>query len=97
MANSSSHARQELKWTERFRYVPVSSKFQEQDHGCHISDSTQHEKWNILGFTPNLTTVIRPRPPRQTNIKNDKPWLSGAQYVHGIGTRGGDDIVTSWL
>jgi hypothetical protein len=63
MAHSGSHASQELEWAEWLRHVAVSPKFQESNHICHISESVQHKKWNIVAFTPNLTTKILTRPP----------------------------------
>ncbi len=44
----------------------------------------------MLGFFPNLTTEVLSRLPWQTNIENDKLWLSGAEVVHCDWIKGGD-------
>ncbi len=98
MTRSDSHASQELARTEWFRYVAVSPKFQQSNHFRHVSDGTQHQKWNTFGFASNLPTKVPARPPRQANIENNQPWLGGAENIEGGRARArNDDTITSGL
>ena len=90
----SANAGQKLRCIERFCYVVICTKVKHENPVCWIP-ITQHEKWNILRFLPDLATevlhMLAPRP----YIQNDKIGFSGKQYFryHGRKVWNGDHLV----